>query len=305
MTANPIFKKYRYDISLEDGKGATLVFWLSALMVFFMALSLAVTFALSSLTNNWIDALNGKMTIEIPAPEEKPGQKSDAARFESLTAETLAIVKRQNFIAEAQVLSSAEVRSLVQPWLGSDIDANIPLPALIDVTLAEGADAQTIKDSLSRIIDPSVRIDIHDETMNSMRGIVRTVQVFFFLLTAVILTLSAAAIAAMVRAKIAIHKDEVETLHLLGAAAPYICRQFRQHTLRGTLKGALCGAVFTALILASVAVVTNTLDTTFWPQLKLMPMQWITLSLTPILFACIISHFTAQRTALSVMRQLP
>jgi cell division transport system permease protein len=300
MTGKSLFRKYRFDISLEEGRGAGLICWLAGLMVFFMALSMAVTFSVSALSNTWVSALTGKITIEIPPPADDAA----TAEFRDAVGASLAAARRIPEIAEAVVLSDDEVRSLVQPWLGTQLDNTVPLPGLIDITLIDGADPSEVHKKLSAAIPSGARIDLHDDTMSGLRTMAGTIKAFFFLLTATIVILSAAAVGAMVRSKLAIHKDEVETLHLLGATDAYISRQFRQHTLKGTLKGAIAGTGLTILALFAVTAYTKTLDSTFWPQVQFMPLQWLALVLTPMIIACIVSHLTAQRTALSVIRSL-
>jgi cell division transport system permease protein len=301
-----VFKSYRYDIALEDEEGASLISWLSGLMVFFMALSLGITFILSSLTNSWILDLSGKMTIEIPAPDN---DGTDAAQrksaFDQAVTRSLRAAQKQAHITSAKLLSAAEVRELVKPWLGADASGDLPLPALIDIDLAAGADAERVKKELTLSVDPSARIDTHGDTVDGMRQLIHTVQFFFFILTAAVVFLSSAAIAGLVRAKLAAHKDEVETLHLLGAEDTYISRQFRLHTLRGTFKGALGGVILMALTMAAAAFMTKTLDSTLLPHLQLMPLQWTLLMLSPIVAACMIAHLTAQRTAIAAISRLP
>ena len=63
-----VFKKYAYDISLDEGAGAHLVSWVTGLMVFFVTLALTVNFGLSSITKSWVTGLSGTLTVEIKPP---------------------------------------------------------------------------------------------------------------------------------------------------------------------------------------------------------------------------------------------
>ena len=77
----------------------------------------------------------------------------------------------------------------------------------------------------------------------------------------------------MVRAKLMIHRNEVETLHLIGASDEYIAQQFRRHTLRGTLRGALAGVLATLTVLIAAATLSQSLSTGIFPPLRLIGLQ--------------------------------
>jgi cell division transport system permease protein len=108
----------------------------------------------------------------------------------------------------------------------------------------------------------------------------------------------------MVRAKLAIHHQEVETLHLIGANDEYIARQFRHHTLKGTLKGAVLGVLAMLLTLFAIGHMTRTIDSSLLPSLDVLPVQWIVLLFSPILAGALIAHMTAQKTVMNALARL-
>ena len=248
-------KKYTYDISLDEGVGAKLVSWVTGLMVFFVTLTLALNFGLSSVVGVWVNGLSGTLTIEIkpplsPADGGKITAQSQRA-FEDSIRNVLAMLKSNPSVKTARQLSEPEIKDLIEPWLGQDsgsgsgnsgntaLDA-IPLPALIDIKLTPDADIGKLRTSL-KLIEPDATIDNQDGALNNVKTLVGTASLFMLLLTAVIIALAIVTISGIVRSKLLIHQSEVETLHLIGASDEYIARQFRQHTLRGTLRGALAG----------------------------------------------------------------
>jgi len=306
-------KKYTYDISLDEGVGARLVSWVTGLMVFFVTLTLAINFGLSSVARTWITGLSGTLTVEIKPPlSPTDGEKLSAQsqkKFDESVQNVLALLKNDPSVSEARQLTEPEIKRLIEPWLGqatgqdAALDA-IPLPALIDIKLTPNANVAKLESSVKNL-EPSAAIDSQNDTLGNVKTLVNTATLFMLLLTGVIVALAVVTISGIVRSKLLIHQSEVETLHLIGASDEYIARQFRQHTLRGTLRGALAGLVCTLLTLFAIGAVTHTIGSSMLPHLKLMPVQWAILLVLPLLSGSLIAHLTAQATVLKELSRLP
>jgi len=303
-----LFRKYQYDIALEKGVGPHLVAWVAALMVFFVTLALAANFFLSAVTKTWVTGLSGTLTVEIrpPAANEASGKSPSGEARETpndSVNKILKLAREHPAVASAQLLDKKDVMRLVEPWLGRKMPGDIPLPALIDVKLAPEADAAKLQADIQALV-PDAIVDSHAETLDGVRRLVGTARLFVLLLTGVIVALAVVSIAGIVRAKFSIHRQEVETLHLIGASDEYIARQFRHHTLRGTLKGALLGLACMIAALLGAGYATHTIDTALLPHLRLMPLQWLELILSPVIAGTLIAHLTAQGAVMKELEKL-
>jgi cell division transport system permease protein len=305
--AKKIFQKHHYDIALETGVGANLVSWATGLMVFFMTLALAVNIGLASITDNWVASLSGSVTVELQPPmraEDKDKIDEDEQKaFDEKAQKIAAMGTSHPALASGRVLDRAEVLKLIEPWLGSAMPADLPLPALIDLKLLPDADIEQLKKDILAIA-PKATVDTHDDTLKDVSTLVNTARLFVLLLSGVIMLLAIFAISGMVRAKLAIHHQEVETLHLIGANDEYIARQFRHHTLKGTLKGAVLGVLAMLLTLFAIGHMTRTIDSSLLPSLDVLPVQWIVLLFSPILAGALIAHMTAQKTVMNALARL-
>lgn len=296
-----MFKKNSYDISLDEGAGTHLVSWITGLMVFFVTLALTVNLGLSTITKTWVTGLSGTLTVEIKPPMVAGGEK----KFNDSVAQVMIFLKDNAEVSEARLLGNTEIKSLIEPWMGQGVSLDsIPLPALIDIKLAQNADVVKIQSDL-KMIEPSAAIDAHTDTLDDVKTLVNTATMFVFLLTGVIVLLAIIAISGIVRSKLLIHQSEVETLHLIGASDEYIARQFRRHILRNTMSGAFIGLVCTFSTLAIIGAVTHTLNTDIFSHLRLMPVQWGALILSPLVVGGLIAHLTAQATVLKELSRLP
>lgn len=305
--ATKVFQKYRYDIALESGAGAHLVAWVTGLMVFFMTLAFAVNIGLASVTQKWVAGLSDSITVELRAPApEKDGDKQDSGARKALDEKIKALVAlggKHNAVTAARALEDAEVRKLIEPWLGSAMPADLPLPVLIDMKIAPDADLAALKKDILKIA-PAATVDTHDDTLQDVSTLVNTARIFVMMLSGVIMLLAVVAISGIVRAKLAIHHPEVETLHMIGAHDEYIARQFRHHTLKGTLKGAIVGVAAMLCTLYAVGRTTSSIDSAMLPDITLSAAEWGMLVAAPVIIGTMIAHFTAQTTVLGALRRM-
>lgn len=301
-------RKYKYDIALDEGVGAHIVTWVTGLMVFFVTLALAVNLGLNAMTQNWVTGLSGALTIEIkpPAPDAGTGLPLDKDRqqFEEGVQKVMWLTKQHPAVKEGHALSKSEIQTLIRPWLGEDVPDSLPLPAIIDIKLNPGADATKLQADIQALV-PGATVDTHDGTLDDVKTLAATVRLFVLLLTAAIVLIASAAVASIVRAKMALHAKEVETLHLIGASDEYIARQFRQHALKGSLKGSVLGLAVMVGLLSGAAYMTKTLDLSLLPRLDLNTLQWVMFLLGPLFAGAIIAHLTAQRTVMKELAKLP
>ncbi len=307
--SDKIFKKYNYDIALNEEVGSQLVSWVTGLMVFFVTLTLAVNMALSSISLTWVDQLSGSLTIELKPPIQ--ASKSAAVfinsqkQFQEKVENIMTMLRNSDGIEEAHLLTDVDIRNLIMPWIGNNISLDtIPLPTLIDVKTVENANLTQLKLELTKI-DPSASIDTHSTSIDDLQKIINTSSLFVMLITLVIAILAIISISGMVRSKLMVHKLEVETLHLMGASNEHIASQFRHHTLQKTVIGSIAGSIFTIITLVSIASVTDTLNANIFAYIKIMPIEWVLIIISPIIVGIAIAHLTAQATALREISKLP
>lgn len=302
-----LHKKRKYDISFREGVGGTLITWMTGLMVFFMTLMLAVNLSLKTAADTWVSGLSGSMTVEIKPPAITGSDgRSDAAqqqKFSEDIQKVTTLAGKHPAVEHARVLTRQEITDLIQPWLGEKAVSQMPLPALIDITLAPQADTKTLQKDIGKLV-PQATIDTHAETLDGVQRLITTIRGFVTLLTAIIVALAVIAISGIVRAKLSIHQGETEILHQLGANDEYIARQFRHHALKNTVTGALIGVGCMAVTLLVIGAATRSVDPGLVPPLHLTPQHWIILFAAPIIGGIVIAHITAQATVMRTLSKL-
>ncbi|MGE5146073.1 MAG: cell division protein FtsX, partial [Candidatus Eiseniibacteriota bacterium] len=139
--------------------------WIIGVMVYLASLSLAGALVLSSAISGWTANLAGTVTVQV-LPSAADGKNAGAA-LDAKVAKSLALLRATPGVKRAEPLAPERVTALLSPWLGPDllasgVESELPLPRLIDVTLADRA-AVDIVDLTKRLrqIAPETEVDDH------------------------------------------------------------------------------------------------------------------------------------------------
>jgi cell division transport system permease protein len=299
------FRKGRYDLPLNKDEGTNFLRLLIALMSFLAAVALAGNFALGSMTQRWSSGLENKLTIEIPA-EKKNGKLRDAEEIKSLAAEVQTLLINDSNVKSADILDERDIQELVEPWLGKDAPlSDIPLPGLISVELVSAAPGTAEKLALDIAkIGEDIVIDTHEAWLQSLLRMISSLRFAALVVALIIAATTVTAIAGAIRSRIAVHKADVELLHLMGANDEYIIRQFQRHALMIALQGSVLGTLAAGLILCVMKYGIGSGGESLLPAFALGIGQGLAVAALPLL-AGLIAMVTARFTVLRSLSQMP
>ncbi len=297
--------KRLYDLPLNKGQGAGFLVLLIALMTFLAVMALAASFALGAMTDRWSSGLENKLTVEIPA-ETKDGDILPAYEITALTKKIAETLRKNRAVKSVDILGEEDIQDLVSPWLGEDIALNnIPLPGLISVQLHRTNPViLEILDRAVRDISPSAYLDTHESWLNDLLRFTGALQLAAALITVIIAVTSITAVAGAIRARMAVHRSEVELLHLMGAKDDYITRQFQRHALVLALQGSLLGTAIGGLAMMLISFISGETAAALIPDFRLSGLHILMLFSLPAI-ACGISTVTARFTVLRALARMP
>jgi cell division transport system permease protein len=292
--------RHALSLPLARDPSSRFIPWIVGFMVFLAVLALAVAMAVANAGSAWRHGLAGTVTIQI-----LPRGGEDAAAFDARTRETLSLARREPGVARAELLPQDRVASLLEPWLGQGASlSDLPLPRLIDVTLSEerSFDAAGFAKGLTEAV-PGTSVDSHGVWLRHLTAFARAIELTA---AAVVALISLAAIAVVVfatRSGLAVHRDAIEILHLIGARDGYIAREFQVQALWLGLKGGLIGLALAGATLALIYRFAARIDAALVPDLTLTLVQLAALAAIP-LAAAVIGMETARRTVIGALARL-
>lgn len=271
--------------------------WVIGVMLFLCALAISSAVAIGSGIESWSRDLASNITVQVVV--------ADTIEREEQTNAALRLLRATPGIQSATVLASSEVMALVSPWLGElPIDANLPIPALIDVQL-DGITAVNTTALAERlaIAAPGAQLDDHQAWLGQILDLASVVQLVLVAVVGMVVLSTIAIVIFGCRAGLATHAEPIAIMHLMGAEDSMICRAFDLRYLGHGIKGGLVGIVFALLTLWLIsrmaAEIGQGLVSAFAPSSSVS--AW--LILMPV-FAALLTMTTARITVRRALRDM-
>lgn len=287
----------RADLPFDRDESGHFLPWIVAMMVFLASLSLAGALTLGGRIEEWDSGLRGRLTVQIPRGE---------GVAEASLERVLTILHDTPGVVATDVMSRDDAARLLEPWLGAfAADENLPLPYLIDVSLAVDAEIDTAV-LTARLSDgaPGVAVDDHRVWLADFIGLARTVQILAYAIVVIVGFGAIAAVVFVTRSSLAVHHYVIELLHQMGAQDRYVARQFQGHALSLAVRGAVIGGIAAAAALLAIGYAGRNLEAALLPGVELTPWRWATLALVPVVVA-LIAMLAARVTALRSLARMP
>ena len=291
------------DLALDDDPANRYLPWIVALMVYLAALALAGAMVLGSSAGRWQSGQSDRMTVQVPPVE---GRLDNAGATIERAAAAAALLRGIAGIADARHLERHELVALLEPWLGAgNVSPELPLPGLVDVIVTPGArlDPRALELRLQALV-PGARVDAHGQWLGRLAVTALTLQVIAVIVVLAIATAAAATVVFSTRTSLAVHRETVEVLHLIGAQDGFVARAFERNALRMGLRGGLIGLGLAALTFVVIGQVSLGLEAPLMPRFSLTPGGLMVLGALPLASAAI-AMVTARFTVLRALAGMP
>ena len=272
--------------------------WVIAIMLFLTLLVAAAGLTLAEAARQGGQDLARHVTVQII--EADPAQR--AAQRAAVTR----ALRKLDSIAEVKPVPDADVRALLEPWLGTGvIDADVPVPALVDVRFGSVPTAETITrlQSTLRSVAPNIRVDSHSSWMapffELMRALLWLAAAMFLLL----LVATSAVVILAVRSTLNTHRETIEIMHMMGGTDVQAARLFLRRVALDALLGGIVGFIVAAVVIITVggrfaAVEPGLLSGAHFPYYG-----WAILALIPLAVMAL-AMLMARMTVISALKRI-
>lgn len=279
---------------------ARLLPWIVGIMVYLAVMMLTGAIVLARVAAGWDHDLTGSFTVQISAAENV-----SAAALDKRVEEAVRILRATTGVAAVRPVSADMTAALLEPWLGPNIDLrDFPLPRVIDVTLDPSAtvDFKALAQRL-REAAPDAELDTHEFWREQMTSLVGVLEALVLLVVVLITVSTMAAVMFATRSGVAIHREVIEVLHLIGATDDHIAREFKRQARRLALLGSLPGMICALATIAVVGYLAGRVDSLLLPAATFNWWHWVALAAVPG-FATAIAAVTARLTVLRALRRM-
>ena len=275
---------------LPSGRFAGATPWLIGIMLFVMMIVAATGLALAGGARLVREGIAHRYSVQIA-----DGRSSEAR--------ALAVVRAAPGVTSASAVPEAELRATLEQWLGpvaAGEAADLPLPSLIEVDLAPGADPAAVAATVRRAV-PSAQFIADQSRLAPMLTTLTALTVIAALLVALIALATAAAVVLATRGALDTHRGTIEVMHGIGATDLQVTRLFQRKIAIDALIGGTAGAVVAALVLLLVA--GGQFDALGdWTNASLLRGVDLVLLASLPLLAAILATLVARTTVLAALR---
>ena len=272
--------------------------WVIAIMLFLTLLVAAGGLTLAEAARQGGQDLARQVTVQII--------ESDPAQRAAQRAAVTRALRKLDSIAEVKPVPDAQVRALLEPWLGTGVmDADVPVPALVDVRFASEPTTETLTrlQSTLRSVAPNIRVDSHSSWMapffELMRALLWLAAAVFLLL----LVATSAVVILAVRSTLNTHRETIEIMHMMGGTDIQAARLFQRRVALDALLGGIVGFIVAAVVIITVggrfaAVEPGLLSGAHFPYYG-----WAVLALIPLAVMAL-AMLMARMTVISALKRM-
>jgi len=285
------------DLPLKGDAASRFLPWLVALMVFLISVAVAAALVLDQVAGSWDHDVAGTVTVQVAPIGGDDGETLTEARMKAAAT----AIAREYGVKAVRPLDKKQTLALLEPWLGSsDVIKDLPLPRLIDVTIDSdlSLDLSAMNERIAGQV-PGASLDDHRVWLSRLIKLSRTVEGLAIFTVAMIGFVTSATIVYATRTSMAVHKETIEVLHLIGAHDDYIARQFADRAFGLGLLGGLIGMALTVPTLSAIGWAAQRLEGGFLPHIGLNIFGFVILAILPGAAAVLVmmtARFTVHRT---------
>jgi cell division transport system permease protein len=230
---------------------------LIAIMTFVMVVVAAAGLALANTASVVKAGVENRYSVQISDGQARAPAAAAAARA-------------QPGVARVRQVSPEDLRRTLERWLGpASREADLPIPAIIDVDLRPDADSAKVGAAIEAAV-PGARFIAHRSSLEPLLKALRGLTLLALGLVLLIALASAAAIVLAARGALDTHRATIEVMHGIGATDQQVVRLFVRQIAIDALLGGVAGAAAAGLII--VAIVGGAGTATLLSDAP--PLQW-------------------------------
>lgn len=283
---------------IPEGRVSGPMPWVIAIMMFLTLLVAAAGLTLADAARQGGDDLAQRATLQIieADPVARAAQRAAVAKH----------LRTLPGVSEVSAVPDAQVRDMLEPWLGTGVvDADIPVPALVDIRFSGVPNAATLKKLQAALLPlaPVTRLDTHSSWMAPFFSLMSSLVWLAVAILVLLLIATSAVVVLAVRSALNTHRETILIMHMMGGTDIQAARLFQRRVALDALLGGVIGFGAAATIILTLGGRFADVEPGLLAGASLPWYGWLGLALIP-LAVTVLAMFMARWTVVSALKKM-
>ena len=286
------------ELPINEGYSQTFLSVIVGVSVFLFAITLSGVLGINSMFANSKKQVVSNFTVQVlPLPNHEDS-KNDLLSVVSF-------LERYPNVTQVSVLSDLELRALLEPWLGNNVDIELlPIPKLLDVKIDTSTpfDYKKLTVRLSEI-SPQASINDHNLWLSRLLKFINSLKLLALTVLLLVALASITAIVYAAQTSLNIHKDIINILHIMGATDKYIAINYVKQITHSAIIAGIIGTIVATPAIMIVGTMAKGIEAGIFNSVTFGLEDWLIIFLLPILTALLVA-LTAYVTVIKSLRSM-
>ena len=286
------------ELPINEGYSKTFLTVVVAVSVFLFAITLSGVLGINTMFKNSKKQVVTNFTVQVlPLPNYEDSKKD--------LLNVVSFLERYPDITQVSVLSDTEIRALLEPWLGNNVDVELlPIPKLLDVKITPNKDFD-YKELTIRLseVSPQASINDHNLWLSRLLKFINSLKMLALTVLILVATASITAIIYAAQTSLNIHKEIIKILHIMGATDKYIAINYVKQITQSSI---IAGIIGTFIAIPAIIVIGNmakAIEAGIFNSVTFGIEDWLIIFMLPIATAVLVAT-TAYITIIKTLRNM-
>lgn len=286
------------ELPIDEGYSKTFLRVIVAVSVFLFAITLAGVLGINTMFENSKRQVVSNFTIQVlPQPNYEDSRKD--------LLNVVEFMEKYPDVEQVTVLSDKELRGLLEPWLGNNVDIELlPIPKLLDVKIRQAKNFD-YKELAVRLSEVSAQASINDHNLWLSR-LLKFINSLKMLAVTVLILVAGACVAAIVYAAktgLNVHREIIAILHTMGATDEYIAVNYVKQITQMSVAAGIAGTLTAIPAIMIVGSMAKGIEAGIFNAVTFGLGDWMIILLLPFVSAALVA-VTAYVTVVRTLKKM-
>ena len=286
------------ELPINEGYSKTFLSVIVAVSVFLFAITLSGVLGINTMFENSKKQVISNFTVQVlPLPNHEDSRKD--------LLSVVSFLERYPNVTEVSVLSDLELRALLEPWLGNNVDIELlPIPKLLDVKINTTTpfDYKKLAVRLSEI-SPQASINDHNLWLSRLLKFINSLKILALTVLLLVALASITAIIYAAQTSLNVHRDIINILHIMGATDKYIALNYVKQITQTSIIAGIIGTIIATPAIMIIGSLAKGIEAGIFNSVTFGIEEWLIIFILPILTAILVAT-TAYITIVKSLRSM-